>query len=50
MHSESGQTNAELGLILVVLSIAAIVILGVAAASVNDFYSDTAALVRAAIA
>ena len=50
MQSEAGQTTAELGLILVIISIAAIVVLGVAAASVNDLYSETEALLRAAIA
>jgi Flp pilus assembly pilin Flp len=49
VHDESGQTTAELGIILVVLSIAAIAVLTIVAGSVNELYGDSAALIHKAI-
>jgi Flp pilus assembly pilin Flp len=48
MQSESGQTTTELGLILVLVSVVAIAVLGIVAGSVNELYSDSEALFRAA--
>ena len=48
MQNESGQTTTEYGLILVLLSIAAIAVLSVVAGSVNELYSDAELLIRTA--
>ena len=49
LNDERGQTTTEYGLILVILSIAAIGVLSIAAGSVVDLYQDASGLVGTAI-
>jgi len=49
LKSEAGQTTTELGLILVILSIAALAVVSIVAGSVNDLYSHAESLIHEAI-